>query len=431
MIQKKQLKVLGISSADIYGGAARAAYRLHEAFVSYGIDSQLVVQRKGSDDYRVHGPTTKFDKLMAILRPTFDQYPLAAYPEKSFTRFSPAWFPSWRLINFINQSDADIIHLHSIAEGMLRIEDINKINKPIVWTIHDMWPFTGGCHYDESCGRYESYCHECPVLGSTKKNDQSRKVFKRKEACYSNVNDLTKDSGEQVRLHYVCTSEWLEGEARKSKLFQYFKGSIIPYALNVESFHAAEKKFARAVMRLPQGKKIILFGADSGVKDPRKGWAYLKKALIQIASKKNDTCCVVFGQSEPSEIENVGMPLLYQGALVDDVSLALLYSAADVMVVPSLQEAFGQTASEAQACGCPVVAFEGTGVASIVKHKETGYLANLASIEDLKKGILWCIEDVNRSAIISQAARANAVEKYAYDVISDSYMGIFSSILRY
>lgn len=149
------MKILIINTYDVQGGAARAAYRLHQSLLDAGIDSRMLVQSKVSDDPKVIGPQTKFQKIIAKLRPLMDNRPVRFYRQREGTIFTPAWFPWSGLGKRIRQIDPDIVHLHWVAGGMLCIEELASIDYPIVWSLHDMWLFTGGCHYDNNCDKYK------------------------------------------------------------------------------------------------------------------------------------------------------------------------------------------------------------------------------------------------------------------------------------
>lgn len=202
------MKVLHLNTCDIQGGAARAAYRLNKSLQVIGINSLMFVQDKTSDDYTVVGPKTKGEKAISKIRPRLDQVPVYFYKKRQKTLFSPAWIPFSDIIKKIDEIDSDIAHLHWIAGGLIRIEDIAKIQKPIVWTLHDMWAFTGGCHYDNSCGKYEKECGACPILNSDKEKDLSRRIFKRKKKTYNKIKNIT----------VVGLSKWLTDCAAKSGL---------------------------------------------------------------------------------------------------------------------------------------------------------------------------------------------------------------------
>ncbi|MFA6331905.1 MAG: glycosyltransferase [Methanoregula sp.] len=202
------MNVVTVSNSDTIGGAALGAYHLHKSLQSLGVESQMVVQTKTCDDPSIIGPPTKLRETINSLRPTLDAFPTIFYKNKrSF--FSPAWLPFSNIVDTINQIDADIVHLHWIAAGTMSIEDISRIKKPVVWSLHDMWPFTGGCHYDGGCGKYRSYCAACPALGSNRRNDLSHCVFSRKVKSYAKIPSLT----------LVGLSRWIEDCARNSTVF--------------------------------------------------------------------------------------------------------------------------------------------------------------------------------------------------------------------
>ena len=163
------MKILIVSASDSEGGAARAAYRLHKALLTEDITSTMLVQSKATDDYTVIGAQTKFQKAISKLRPTLDSIPVWCYPDRTKALFSPSWLPFSDLVNKINDLNPDVVHLHWINSGMIRIEDFAKIKAPIVWSLHDNWAFTGGCHVMRECQLYKNSCGECPILGSKKK----------------------------------------------------------------------------------------------------------------------------------------------------------------------------------------------------------------------------------------------------------------------
>lgn len=356
------MKILIVNTSDIQGGAARAAYRLHKALLAEGVDSQMLVQSKSSDDFTVLGPQTKFQKAMGKLRPTLDSIPVRRYPERTKTLFSPSWLLFAGLVDKINSLNPDVVHLHWIAGGMMRIEDLAKINAPIVWSLHDMWAFTGGCHYDEECAGYQKQCGACPVLGSDKDKELSRKVWLRKQACFARLPNMT----------IVGLSKLVADCAASSSLFKSNPVVNLPNPIDTQIFAPFEQAEARKLFNLPHDKKLVLFGAMGATSDPRKGFQELAQALDHLPA---DYQLVVFGSSEPQTPQGFKQKAHYLGHLHDDVSLRVLFSAADVMVVPSLQENLSNAIMESLACGMPVVGFAIGGNADLIDHKQTGYLA--------------------------------------------------------
>lgn len=412
------MRILIVNTFDITGGAARAAYRLHQALLDSGVDSLMLVRSKISDDDTVirRVNKTKVQKVIDNICPILNALPLKLYKNKTDTLFSPAWIPFDGIIDAIEAIDPDIVHLHWICGGMVHIEDLSKIKKPIIWSLHDMWSFTGGCHYDEECGKYKSGCGSCPVLCSKRKNDLSRVVFMRKQRTYAKIDSLT----------VVGLSRWLAECASQSALFANKRVVNLPNPIDTKQFIPVEKAWARRELHLPTNKKLILFGAMSATSDPRKGYSELIKALDTLP-KTDDIEVVVFGSSPSDSSLGCGLTSHYLGH-VDDKSLHLLYCAADVMVVPSRQEAFGQTASEAMACGTPVVAFGHTGLLDIIDHKYNGYLAEPFSPVDLAKGILWILNSTEY-AKISQNAREKVLRCFDSKVVAKQYIDLYKSIL--
>lgn len=410
------MNVLIVNTQDIEGGAARAAYRLHQGLLAEGLNSQMLVQSKSSDDFTVRGPSSKIQKALGKIRPTLDALKVRFYKNRTQTLFSASWLPFSLIVDRINEINPDIVHLHWIAGGMIRIEDLAKINAPIVWSLHDMWAFTGGCHYDEKCGAYQEQCGSCPILGSRKENDLSRKVWKRKMHTFSKLKNL----------NIIGLSKWLTNCAKQSSLFEETPVYNLPNPINTVTFSPFNKQAARALLNLPLEKKLVLFGALGATSDPRKGFKELSEALMGLDSENTEL--VVFGSRQPKIPQGFKQKTHYLGRLHDDISLRALYSAADVMVVPSLQEAFGQTASESMACGTPVVAFGATGLLDIVHHQKTGYLAKPFEIEDLANGIDWVINAPNYDELCRNA-RHKVLKEFDSKVVSKKYIELYEKVL--
>jgi glycosyltransferase involved in cell wall biosynthesis len=413
------MKILHLNTYDISGGAAIAAYRIHKGLQGIGMDSKMLVQTKLSDDKSVIGPGNKLKRGLALLRPAFDSAFKNLFSGGSKTIFSPAWLPFSGILSQINSISPDIVHLHWICDGMLRIEDLKRINKPIIWTLHDMWAFTGGCHYSDDCDRFQQDCGNCPQLNRSGKNDLSRSVLRRKKKAWSKL-DIT----------IVTPSNWLAECAKKSSLFSGHRIEVIHNGLNLNLFKQINKTTTREIWDLPINKKLILFGAMDATSDHRKGFDLLYEGIKQLAAKWSGKAeLVVFGAGEPENPPDFGLPVHYLGLLHDDVSLALLYSAADIMVVPSRQEAFGQTASESLACGTPVVAFGVTGLLDIVDHQINGYLAKPFDTSDLAAGIDWVLSDDKRHKDLCIKASEKAVAAFDIETIAKQYAELYESII--
>lgn len=413
------MKILLLNTYDISGGAAIAAYRLLRGLQRSGVQAQMLVQFKKSDNYSIISPQTKWQKVFSKIKPIIDSVPVRFYKQRKNNIFSPAVLRD-NIYKKIQEINPDIIHLHWINEGFVRIETLAKINKPIIWTLHDSWAFTGGCHYDEECGKYEKNCGNCPILGSSRKNDLSYRIWKRKEKSWKNL-DLT----------VVTPSSWLGECVKKSSLFCRTRVEVIPNGIDLNRFKPIDKNIARDILCLPKDKKLILFGALSALSDKRKGFSLLREALKKYSSKENkDIELVIFGSSKPKDEEDLGFKTHYLGRLNDEISLALVYSAADVMIVPSIQEAFGQTASESLACGAPVVAFDNTGLLDIVDHQRNGYLAKPFDTTDLANGIKWVLGDKVRWKKLCQHAREKVKKEYNIVEVAKKYIDLYENVLK-
>ena len=409
------MKILLINTFDIIGGAARAAYRLHRGLLGLGIDSQMLVQSKKSDDYTVIGPETKIEKAISYIRPILDQLPLKRYRNRNKAFFSPAILPFSNVLKRIKKNSPDVVHLNWICGGMISIAELAKINKPIVWTVHDMWAFTGGCHYDEGCGKYEEICGNCPVLYSNKQDDLSKLIFRKKQKAFKDLN-----------FSIVAPCRWLADCVRNSSLLKNKRVEVIPNGIDTAIYKPVGKKVARDIIGLPQEKKLVLFGAIGGLNNPRKGFK-----LIETLKRIKDINIevVIFGASKPIEDMDYRFKTHYLGHLNDDLSLTLIYGAADVMVVPSFQEAFGQTASEAMACGTPVVAFASTGLLDIIDHQKSGYLARPFESEDLANGIEWVLNAPNYDELC-QNARKKVLKEFDSRTVAKRYIDLYKEILK-
>lgn len=408
------MKILIVSTSDLAGGAARAAHRLHESLIEQGIDSQMLVQTKISDEYRV---LTFGRKYLNKLRTVLDGLPIRRYKNRSATDFSTAYFPFSKVIKQINRIRPDIVHLHWICGGMMPVEDLTKIKAPIVWNLQDMWAFTGGCHYDEKCGAYQQKCGNCKVLRSPKESDLSRSVWNRKANTFSKIRDLT----------LVGVSQWITDCSKSSSLFKNRPHFRIPNAINTDIFRPLEKKIARPFFNIPLNKKIILFGAASPLGDPRKGGIQLLEALSHL--NLQDVEVVIAGQSQPPVPIKLNFPVHYIAPVADEMSLALIYNIADVVIVPSLQENLANTVIESLACGVPVVAFNIGGNQDMISHMENGFLAKENDSKDLAHGIEWIIQH-NSPDAISQASRKKALDTYQYRIVAPQYIDLYTQILE-
>ena len=407
------MKVLHLNTSDLDGGAARAANRLHHGLQTNGIASQMLVRAKSSVDRSVIADRT----ILSKLGPIMDGLPLKLSSRKGASRFSPQWFPD-SITSKAQILAPDVIHLHWICNGFLKIETLAQLHKPLVWTLHDMWVITGGCHTSWECDRYQTSCGNCPQLCSNREHDLSHWIWRRKTRAWSHLN-----------LTLISPSLWLADAARSSSLFRKTRIEVIPHGLDLETYRPIERTLARKILNLPQDKTLIHFGSGS-TGDPNKGFHFLIAALQNLhqIGWRDDIELVVFGSAQPEHVPEIGFRTHYLGRFHDDVALALLYSAADVLIVPSKQESFGQTASEALACGTPVIAFATTGLNDIVTHQCDGYLAKPFEIKDLTQGIIWVLEDQERLRKLGIYAREKAQQNFSLTTQVKRHLSLYNTL---
>lgn len=311
---------------------------------------------------------------------------------------------------------ADIIHLHWINQGFLSLKDIQalvKLNKPIVWTMHDMWPCTGICHHARDCEKFQTECESCFFLNS-KGKDLSTSVFNNKLSLYKDAN-----------ITFVGCSQWLSGRARKSYLLWDKTILSIPNAIDTEVYHPMDQGTACELLGLPSGKKLLLFGALN-VTDKRKGIDYLIEALRKI--EKLDVELVVFGQVKDDIRGLFPVPIHSMGYLSDESKIVALYNAVDMFITSSLEENLPNTIMESMACGTPCVGFEIGGIPEMIDHKINGYVANYKDADDLANGIRWVLEHKDGQAL-SDACVKKVQENYTDEVIAGKYLALYQNIL--
>lgn len=410
-------RVIHLNYSDILGGAARAAYRIHQALRNAGVDSRMWVDVAASGDWTVRGPGTKLGKAWVRVRPA-----LVGMGFKPFFKtnnpilHSPAVLPSWRVAS-LNTSDADILHLHWVQGEMLSVAEIGRLRKPVVWTLHDMWVFCGAEHYTANDRWHLGYRQDNRPPGE-RGIDLNRWVWRRKKRHWNRP------------MHIVTPSRWLGDCVRQSALMRDWPVSVIPNPIDTECWQPLDRSLARELLGLPKDTPLLLFGAMGGGKDPRKGFDLLQQALRYLCGEVSGLQLVVFGELRPQEPPDLGFPIHFAGHLHDDLSLRVLYSAADVFVLPSRQDNLPNTGVEALACGTPVVAFDVCGLPDIVTHQETGYLARPFDPEDLAAGIQWVLADEARRSELSRRARQVAVERFSYPVVASQYLDAYRDALE-
>ncbi len=411
------MKILIVNTSENEGGAAKAANRLYTSLLNENIDVDYFVDSKTSDNYKVLALTSKLDKIKRIFRQQYDQIKVKLYKNRTGMIFSPNnTVLTSKLIDKINEINPDIVHLHWVNGGMINIKDLIKINKPIVWTMHDSWLFTGGCHLPYDCENYISKCGRCPVLGSSKENDLSSKIFSMKKSIFP-----------KLKLNVVTPSNWLGNNCKKSMLLKDKNINVIPNPINTNIYKPISKNIARELLGLPNDKTIILFGASSATSDVNKGFKQLNEAIDKL--NLENILLLVMGGSEPRENNIFKYPVKYLGQLNDDVTIKLVYNSANVSVVPSLSENLSNTIIESLACGTLVVGFDIGGNSDMIEHKKTGYLAKPFESEDLAHGIEWVLNSSNYDELCVNA-REKVLKEFDSVVVAKRYMKLYEEMIK-
>jgi glycosyltransferase involved in cell wall biosynthesis len=410
------MRVLHITASDS-SGAGRAAYRLHKALVQEGIDSYMLVQKKFLSDNRVLSFNSYKDKCLNFIRPVIDQLPARMYNKKNIL-FSPAWIGNKHVFEVVKKLSPDIVHLHWINGGMIKIEDLKKFSMPLVWSLHDDWAYTGGCHIKWDCEKYKSKCESCFVLNSSKK-DLSTWIFNRKKRVYKDINNIVING----------ISSWINKCAKESFLLKDKRHVNIFNLIDTNFFKSIDKKIAREILGLPFDKKLILFGAINATSDINKGFNKLKESLKYLNISDNAEI-VVFGNSEMSNDLQDKFKMHYLGKLNDEISLVILYSAVDVLVVPSIQENLSNVIMESLSCSTPVVAFNVGGNSDMINHMINGYLAKPFNAKDLAKGIDWILGlSESEYKKMCDNARKRVKEMFDSKVVAKEYIKLYKELI--
>ncbi len=419
------MRVLHIATSVV---EQSASFRIHKAVAGAGIESFVYVLGSSLGNPRVicSQKRTFFKsipiKLKKKILPLIERSAIKAF---SYTTGTPV---SLGLVSafdraLVEKINPDIVHLHWICAGFLSVKDVMWLSQryPLVWTLHDSWAFTGGCHIPFECKKYSDQCQVCPQLKSKNGIDLADKVFSLKKKYYCSA-----------KFHIVTPSRWLEDCVQKSKILYGKPVHVVPNPLNVKRFNVKDKSFVRDTLGFSPEKKYILFGAMNSTSDENKGFRFVHEAMQLFSQRWKGVPVeiVIFGSDKPDDAPNFKLPVHYMGRLHDDISLSLLYSVADVMIVPSKSENFPNTVLEAMGCGTPCVAFRIGGIPEQITHLENGYLAEPYDSSDLANGIEYVLSDDARWKKLSCNARDKVAVNYREDVIAEQYIKLYKEIIE-
>lgn len=417
------MRVLIINTSESTGGAAVAANRLMEALQRNGVKAKMLVAEKQTDHVTVaelphrwlhkwhfiHERLTIFRHLFFKRQHLFD------------IDIANSGSDITRLAEF---READIIHLNWINQGMLSLGSIRRIiksGKPVVWTMHDLWPATGICHYARNCGAFRTVCHNCRLLpGNGSASDLSHKVWKRKKALYHASN-----------IHFVTCSRWLENQARQSALLSGESITSIPNTIDTRVFCPSDKTKARLQTGLPETGRVVLFVSQK-VTNERKGASYFIEAINRLADndpqfKANTTVAILGAEAEEiaGQLHTASCAL---GYIAGTQQIARVYNAADVYVLPSLEDNLPNTIMEAMACGVPSVGFRVGGIPEMIEHKRNGYVATFKDAADLAEGIRWILDDADQKELTANCLHKVA-HNYSQQSVAMRYIEVYNELI--
>ena len=416
------MRVLIVNTSERIGGAAIAAGRLVEALKNNGIKAKMLVREKQTDRLSVIGLNKNWWKVWQFIWER-----ILIWKENRFKKhnlFAVDIANTGTDITVLPEFQAaDIIHLHWINQGMLSLNDIRKIllsGKPVVWTMHDMWPCTGICHHARECDKYHQECHHCPYIykGGGKK-DLSNQVFKKKKEIY-----------QSAPVTFVTCSRWLKERAGQSALLNGHTIVDIPNPISTGLFKPQNSLAARNKMELPTDKKLILFGSVK-VTDKRKGIDYFVESCKLLAEMhpelKEELGVVVYGKNSEQLKPLIPFQVYALDYISNEKDLVNIYNAVDLYVTPSLEENLPTTVMEAMACGVPCVGFNVGGIPEMIDHLHNGYVAEYKSAEDLANGIIWTLSESEYQSLSEEACR-KAVSNYSESIVAKKYIDIYNKI---
>ncbi len=417
------MKVLIVNTSERAGGAALAAGRLTDALNNSGVKAKMLVRDKETDQLTVVGLRPSFWRQWKFLWERWCIFCHLHFRRKHLfdIDIANAGNDITRLREF---READIIHLHWVNQGMLSLTNISRIlrsGKPVVWTMHDIWPATAICHLTLGCKNYKTACRRCRYLpGGGSDNDLSARIWARKQQMLKGKH-----------IAFVACSKWLQGEARQSALLRGQKVECIPNAIDTHVFRRSDKQQARQRLQLPQDKRLILFVSQRAT-NVNKGMSYLMEACRLLAAEHADmrenTAVVVLG-GHAEEYENqLDFPVYALGYVNQTARIVDVYNASDVFVLPSLSENLPNTIMEAMACGVPCVGFRVGGISEEIDHLKNGYVAAYRDAADLASGIRWVLSECDYDEASKQAVRKVA-HNYSQQTVALHYEELYNEVL--
>ena len=419
------MRVLIVNTSEREGGAAVAANRLMDALNNNGVKAKMLVRDKETDDITVVGLKSGLRQRLNFLWERWCVYWHLHFKRDHLFELDLANTGS-DITKLPEFKEADVIHLAWINQGFLSLNVIRKIinsGKAIVWTMHDLWPATGICHFTLGCEAYKGQCRKCFFLpGGGSATDLSTRVFNKKKKLYYN-------SG----IHFVACSKWLGSSAKQSSLLTGLQLSVIPNPIDTHVFCPKDKRAARLHSTLPEDKHIILF-VSQRVTMERKGMAYFIKAISLLAERhpemKENTAIAILGGRADEVVSQLDLPSYPLGYIRNERQLVDVYNSADVFVIPSLDDNLPNTIMEAMACGVPSVGFKVGGIPEMIDHQKNGYVANFKDADDLAAGIHWVLDEADNEDLKKRCVQ-KVMSCYSQRSVAMKYVEVYNQALAF
>lgn len=419
------MRVLIVNTSERTGGAAVAANRLKDALNNNGVKAKMLVRDRETDDITVVGLS---GKMLSRWRFLWERWCIFCHLHFKRERLFDIDIANTGhdITSLPEFKEADVIHLHWINQGMLGLSDIKKIlssGKPVVWTMHDLWPATAICHYSRGCHKFHSGCGNCRLLpNGGGDNDLAAKVWRKKKAILRNNN-----------ISFVTCSQWLGNQAKLSGLLQGQRVASIPNAIDTQRFCPGDKAEARLQFGLPSDKRLILF-VSQRVTDERKGMSYFVDAIEKLAAAhpemKESAGIVVLGGHAEDVADQLALPVYPLGYVSDPKKVISVYNSVDIFVMPSLEDNLPNTIMEAMACGVPCVGFRTGGIPEMIDHRKNGYVADYRDCKDLAQGILCVLDDANYALMSAEAVR-KVQRTYSRQAVAMKYIEVYNHALAF
>jgi glycosyltransferase involved in cell wall biosynthesis len=417
---KKKIKVLHLGYSDNYGGASVAMNRLNDSLcLINSIDSRIAVILPSKNSNVICLSPNILERFWAYIR-TRLSYKVVQIFQKNLNSSGRSinFFPS-SVIRRINSLEFDILHLHWIGNETIRLESLVKIIKPIVWTFHDNWPLLGAEHTDiDSSNRFVEGYKVLNKLNNARGIDIDKWTWNRKKNVFNKLN-----------IQPVVVSSWLYDETKRSYLWRDSNPKIIHNCINLDSWAILDKFKSREFLNISSGDKVVVFGAINAFTDELKGYNNLEKAILTLGKKliNDNITLLVFGDTDIKKI-NLSSNILLRsvGKIYDLELLNKAYCSADVVVVPSYRETFGQIAIEAITCGVPVVCFKTSGLLDIIIDSHNGFLCDPFDTNDLSLKIMKSFHtEWDRNSM-----RNDIEKRFGFNTIGKKYESLYKQIIQ-